>query len=104
MPRRSMLASSLLGAHGRKLLAVVHQRLAVIERRAVEPEHAVVGAAFELEAFVFRLVVTPDADRVEPHQRGLRLRRELDGDSAAVAIDAAAELRLVARVLRDTAV
>src|SRR5262245_59545194 len=89
--------------HRGELLAILHQGTAVLERGAIEPEHAVVGAAFEVEALVLRLVVAPDADRIEPHQRGLALGRQLDADAAAVAVDAATELRFVARVLRNAA-
>src|SRR5579884_2718321 len=80
----------LLVPHGGQLLAIGHERAALVEARAIEPEYLVVGAA--LQRTLRRLVgifASPDADAVEPDEDGAVGIGEIDRDAAAVAIDVA---------------
>src|SRR5262245_21798139 len=83
-----------LAPHGGELLAIGHQRPASVGARAVEAEHAVVGAAAEREAVLVELIIAPDADGIEPDQDRFVIPGELDRDASPVAIDRAAELGL----------
>src|SRR4051794_13746522 len=55
-----------LAPHGGEILPIGHQRPALLEACAVEPEHAVVRAPAERKSIFLGFVVAPDADGVEP--------------------------------------
>src|SRR5215831_15237655 len=85
--------------HGGELFSVGYQQSTRAQFRTVEPEHPIVRPTAERKALLVRLVVAPDAYRIEPHEGRLVVTGELDRDAAAVAVDRAAELRLVVRDL-----
>src|SRR4029077_16247326 len=83
---------------GCQFLAIGHQRFAIVEARAVEPEHAVVGAS-DLRLLGCLLVglvfAAPDPNSVDLEQDRLVAVRKLYPDRAAVAVDTTAELSAV---------
>src|SRR4029077_7649760 len=82
--------------HGGEFLPIGHQRAALLEAFAVEPEDAVVRAPAERKSIFLGFVVAPDADGVEPDPGRFAVSGKLHADAAPLAIDRAIELRLVA--------
>src|SRR6476661_1010694 len=68
--------------HGGEFLAIGHQRPALLEACAVEPEHAVVRAPAERKSIFIGLVIAPDADGAEPDLGRFAVPGKLHADAA----------------------